>query len=272
MWADLKGVLGDAPVEQYLPALLIIALGLLLARVLGGWTELWIGELRGPRAGVFAKRVVMLPVFALACVVALYYLNVDLSIFLGAAGALTLLVGVAGKSAASEVVSGLFLIGDRPFRPGDSVKIGSVEGQVLSIDWLAVRVRTWQNTVVRIPNESVIKGEVTNLSSFPIRRCDIFIDLAHGQELEPVRKLLLDLADATTYCLETPVPLVRVAEFGSQGPRLAFFAWLESERFFDDRAQLMIEVHSALLAAGVQFARLPIFLSSDEGSPTSLAP
>ena len=166
MLADLSSALSELSFEQYLPALLIVLFGALVARAIAGWVGRIVTGLRGERAGTNARRIALVPLFGLACVAALDYLEVDLSIFLGAAGILTLLLGVAGKSAASEIVSGLFLVSDRPFRPGDSVRIGTVEGQVLAIDWLSVKVRTWQNTVVRIPNESVIKGEVTNLTRF----------------------------------------------------------------------------------------------------------
>ena len=58
----------------------------------------------------------------------------DLSIFLGAAGVLTVALGFASRTAASNLISGLFLVGEKALSVGDSVQVGTISGQVVAVD------------------------------------------------------------------------------------------------------------------------------------------
>ena len=117
------------------------------------------------------------------CVSALRELGFKLSVLLGAAGVLTVAVGFASQTSASNIISGLFLLGERPFSVGDVIRVGSTTGEVLSIDLLSAKLRTFENLFVRIPNETLIKSEVTNLSRLPVRRLDLKIGIAYKEEV-----------------------------------------------------------------------------------------
>ena len=65
---------------------------------------------------------------------ALTQLGVDLTVLLGAAGVLTVAVGFAAQTSAANMISGLFLLGDRPFSVGDLIRFDSTFGTIISID------------------------------------------------------------------------------------------------------------------------------------------
>lgn len=81
--------------------------------------------------------------------------------------------------AALLVLAGLFLVAEKPFQTGDLIQVGQTVGEVLSIDLLSVKLWTFDNLLVRIPNESLIKTEMTNLTRFPIRRFDMRVGVAY---------------------------------------------------------------------------------------------
>ncbi|MDX1392229.1 MAG: mechanosensitive ion channel family protein, partial [Rheinheimera sp.] len=150
---------------------------------------------------VLFKRLVYWLILALFVASALKQLGFSLSVLLGAAGVLSVALGFASQTSASNLISGLFLIGEQPFKLGDTIKVGSTTGEVLSIDLLSVKLRTFDNLFVRIPNETLIKSEVTNLTRFPIRRFDLLLGVAYKEQIATVRKVLLEVADNNPLCL-----------------------------------------------------------------------
>src|SRR5690606_3033117 len=129
-------------------------------------------------------------------------LGFSLSVLLGAAGVLSVALGFASQTSASNLISGLFLIGEQPFQLGDTIKVGNTTGEVLSIDLLSVKLRTFDNLYVRIPNESLIKSEMTNLTRFPIRRFDLLIGVAYKENISQVRQIMQNVADNNPLCMD----------------------------------------------------------------------
>lgn len=74
-------------------------------------------------------------------------------------------------------------------------------GTVLSIDLLSIKIRTYDNLFIRIPNQKVISSEITNLTRFPIRRIDIPVKVAYKDDLEKVKEILKKSAKQNPYCL-----------------------------------------------------------------------
>ncbi|MDZ7816437.1 MAG: mechanosensitive ion channel [Planctomycetota bacterium] len=100
-------------------------------------------------------------------------LGYKLTALLGAAGIAGIAIGFAAQTSLSNIISGFFLLSERPFAQGDLVQCGSDTGFVLSVSLLSVKMRTFDNKLIRIPNENLIKKEVYNLTKFPIRRVNV---------------------------------------------------------------------------------------------------
>jgi small-conductance mechanosensitive channel len=152
-------------------------------------------------------------------------LGFKLTALLGAAGIAGIAIGFAAQTSVSNIISGLFLISEKPFAVGDVIKVGGTMGIILSIDLLSVKLRTFDNLYVRIPNEQLIKTEVTNITRFPIRRMDIDVSVAYKDDLAMVKGLLLDIAKKNPYCLDNPEPFFIIKEFGDHGIEILLGAW-----------------------------------------------
>jgi len=151
-----------------------------------------------------SRRIVFYGIVGISLVAALREVGLDLSIFLGAAGIATIAMGFAAQTSASNIIRGVFLLGERSFSVGDTIRTATVTGEVLSLDLLSVELRTFDNLFVRVPNELLVKSEITNLSRFPIRRIDISLRIAYGEDLAHVRDVLMAVADANPRCLVDP--------------------------------------------------------------------
>jgi small-conductance mechanosensitive channel len=182
---------------------------------------------------------------------ALSELGLNLGYLLGAAGVLTLAVGFASQTSVSNLISGLFLMSEQPFVVGDTIEVGGKLGEVRAIDLLSVKLRTPDNLLVRIPNEAMLKSNVTNLTHFPIRRLEMPIGVAYDSDFDRVRDVLLEVVAGIPECLVEPAPLVRFQGFGDSALLLDVAVWVPTAKMLEMRTRIPVAVKAALDAAGI---------------------
>ena len=176
----------------------------------------------------------------------------NLGVLIGAAGVLSVAIGFASQTSASNIISGLFLVAERPFSVGDLIKVGETTGEVLSIDLLSVKLRTFDNLFVRIPNETLIKSEVTTLTRFPIRRIDLSIAVALKEDIKAVRKVLEKVAEANPLCLDEPKPKFVFLGFGDSSLNMQFSVWVKRESFIELKNSIHEEIKEAFDAESIE--------------------
>ncbi|MEZ4655283.1 MAG: mechanosensitive ion channel family protein [Candidatus Eisenbacteria bacterium] len=206
-------------------AAIILGSGWILARLVSRATERAFSRKMSPQETMLLRRLIFYTLFGLVLAAALHQLGFKLGVLLGAAGVLTVAIGFASQTSASNLISGLFLVAERPFVVGDVVKIEDVTGEVLSVDLLSVKLRTFDNLYIRVPNESVIKNRVTNLTFFPLRRVDLIVSVAYRENLAHVQDVLMKIADENPLAMEDPAPLIIFQQFGASSIDLQFSVW-----------------------------------------------
>ncbi|MDX1513053.1 MAG: mechanosensitive ion channel family protein [Gammaproteobacteria bacterium] len=239
-------------VATFVRAGIFVIAGFVLARLAVILCVRFLGPHTDQHRLMIARRLAYYLVLVLFLVSALYELGFSLGVLLGAAGVLSVAIGFASQTSASNLISGLFLLGERPFGVGDTIRIGTTTGEVMSIDLLSVKLRTFDNLFVRIPNESVIKSEVTTLTKYPIRRYDIQIGIAYKEDITRAREVLMQVADRNPLCLEEPKPLFIFLGFGDSALNLQFSVWTARENFLILRNGIQEEIKQAFDAAGIE--------------------
>ena len=182
---------------------------------------------------------------------ALGQLGFDLKVILGAAGVLTVAVGFAAQTSASNLISGLFLMVDRPFRVGDFITVDQFSGEVISIDLLSCRMRTINNQLVRIPNETMVKSSITNVSTFPIRRVDIAVGVDYKSDLGLVEATLLRLAHEHPLVLEEPTPQFYCTRFNDSDIGVTLNVWTLTDNVLIVGSEMRIQIKLAFEKAGI---------------------
>ena len=86
----------------------------------------------------------------------------ELTGILSTSGLITAIVGFALQPNLSNIFSGIFVNIEQPFKPHDWITIGDQTGKVIDVSWRSTRLRSFQNTEITIPNETVAKSIVTN--------------------------------------------------------------------------------------------------------------
>jgi small-conductance mechanosensitive channel len=249
---DLLNALNGIDISGWIRAALILLVGITLVRLLSSALHRMVRGAMGEHGGTLLRRAVFYGLSIVVVMAALRELGFDLGVLLGAAGILSVAIGFASQTSASNLVSGVFLVAERPFSVGDVITIGTTTGEVLSIDLLSVKLRTFDNLFVRVPNETLIKSEVTNLTRFPIRRLDLQIGVAYKEDIGRVRDTLVEVADNYPLCLDQPRPLIIFQGFGDSALNLQFSIWAKRENYLALRNAMPEEVKKAFDAAGIE--------------------
>lgn len=217
-----------------------------------------------------AQRLVFYLILGLFVTAALHQLGFNLGVILGAASVATVAIGFAAQTSTANIISGLFLIAERPFTIGDVIQVGDTSGVVLSIDWLSVKLRTFDNLYVRIPNETLIKAEIRTLSRFPIRRFDLKFLVAYTEDLGHVRELLLQVAAENPLVLEEPTPLILMQGFEESGISVQFSVWAKRENSQEVKNRVLEEVKESFQNHQIDIPIRPVTLHQAQGA--GLAP
>lgn len=252
IWEPVSGYLTAEKLVDWASAALILLVGLLAARFARATFRRLIGVQLRPQHSMVAEKAIFYAVLGLAAITALHAAGANPSVLLGAAGILTLALGFASQTTVSNLISGLFLVGEQAFKIGDLIRVGTTEGYVVSIDLLSIKLRTFNNTLVRLPNETLLKAEIVNLTHYPIRRLDVELGVAYKEDLGRVQEVLLETAAKNPYCLDEPKPLFFVEGYGDSAVLLQFSVWFTRETYWESVHRMRQRVFEALTAAGIE--------------------
>ncbi|GAB4317690.1 MAG: mechanosensitive ion channel family protein [Candidatus Sumerlaeia bacterium] len=253
---------------------LLVFVGLPLFYGVSRWLRRYLTRRYTSQHGLIGSKIVAWGGTALVTVLVLSELKFPISPLLGAAGVVGIAVGFASQTSVSNIISGLFLIAEKPFQVDDVIQVGNTTGVVLSIDTLSIKIRTFDNRYVRIPNESLIKTEVVNITRFPLRRVDITVGVAYKENLGRVREILLDISHKHPLCLEEPAPMVIITGYNSSSIDLLFVNWVEKKNFIEVRNDLYEQILERFRQEGIEipFPHLSLYTGSQtDPFPVSLA-
>ncbi len=245
-------------------ASVLFIVGFILARVISSAVVNTIKHKMTAHGQLFLKRTIFYGILALVTISALDNIGLDLSILLGAAGVFTVALGFASQTSASNLISGVFLMIERPFSITDVIRVNDITGEVISIDLLSVKLRTFDNLFVRIPNESMIKSAVTTLTKYPIRRADLKIAIAYKEDIEKVRDILMEIAAKNLICLEEPAPIFILTGFGSSSVDIQFSVWSRRENFLALKNAMYMDIKKTFDKLGIEipFPHLSLYAGS----------
>lgn len=251
-WIFLEQLATSEQVAGVVRAIIKVGIGVIVARLARQAASHLLSSQTDAHQELLARRITFYGILGLFGASALSELGFDLGILLGAAGILTVALGFASQTSASNVISGLFLLGEKPFVVGDVIRVGNTVGEVLSVDLLSVKLRTFDNLFVRLPNETMIKSEITNLRRFPIRRYDLQVGVAYKEDMRAVRDVLTDVADQNPLCLEEPAPMILFQGYGESSLNFQFSVWAKTENYLDLRNTIPADVKEAFDARGIE--------------------
>lgn len=222
--------------------IIIFAIGFLLIRIFRFVIRNILSRNQNRQSQMLVNKFVTYAGFSVLFIILLSEMGIQLNAILGAAGILGLAVGVASQKSLGNIISGLFLVAEKSFEIGDVIKVGDKTGSVYSVDFLAIMLKTFDNLLIRIPNETLISAEITNITRFPIRRMDFALSVSHRDDLKKVMEILLSIALNNPLCLDDPQPLVLLKDLSDSGTSVQFGVWFEKANFVKVRNSVIVEI------------------------------
>ncbi len=200
------------------------------------------------------QTILVVLVWVFVTIQALHAVGVDLVSILGAAGVVGIAVGFASQTTLSNFISGIFLVGERCVKLGDYIRVEGVEGSVDAINLLSVTLRQGDNSLIRIPIETLIKSPMTNITGSHIRRIDFDLGVDYASDLKQVRECILRVVEAQPMLLTTPAPVVLFSGFGDSSLDLHIGAWSSTQDYHEARFHF---AHALLAAFEAEDINIP---------------
>src|SRR5438270_5999356 len=176
-----------------------------------------------------------------------------LTVFAGAVG---VGLGFGLQNIASNFISGLVILTERPITIGDRVEVAGIAGQVEHIRARSTVIRTNDNIMMIVPNTKFIHSPVTNWTYGDLRvRFRVPVGVAYGSDIARVCELLLTVADENPQTLKEPAPTVFLDQFGENSIDFKLVVWSSemSARPSRYRSDLNFAIAQKFNEAGIEF-------------------
>ncbi len=233
-------------------AAIILVVGFFVVQIVARLAYRLVRKRLTPQNSMLVRRGILYVGLTIIVMNVLQAFGFQLGALLGAAGIVGIAIGFASQTSMSNLISGLFLISEKPFALGDVISVGTTTGIVESVDLLSIKIRKFDNQFVRIPNEKIITSELTNITRYPIRRLDIKLGVAYKEDMERVRDILLDVADRNRYALVEPEPLFIFTNFGDSALEILFGLWFAKADYLNLKNSIMIDIKKRFDEAGIE--------------------
>ena len=200
----------------------------------------------------FLAQIVRWMIMVVGLVAVLNRLGVATASVLTMLGAASLAIGLALQGTLGNVASGLIILLARPYRNGDQVRLGEVQGRVRRLGLFSTEVDTVDGTRAYVPNAKAFGNEIINLTDNGAIRVEVVTDVGYGTDLTAVLKLLSDVAHAQPDQVDNHPAVVGLVAFAASGVTLRVAIWVPPSHALAARNGLMIAMKRALDEAGVE--------------------
>lgn len=180
----------------------------------------------------------------------LHQLGFHVTPFLNTAGIIGALAAFSANTGISNIMSGFFLIAEGPFKIGDVIEFEGKVGVIETMDLLSIKLRTINQTLIRIPNEKVIKGEVINISYFDYQLLKLNIEIPRSPLITDAQLVIHDILSVVNkneFTVKSIDPVIYLKEFNHE--TLTFFlgAYTCEKHYIHFRTSLFIELYKAFV-------------------------
>ncbi len=134
-----------------------------------------------------------------------------------------LAIALAAKDTLENLLGSFAIFLDKPFSIGDLVKVGSTQGRVERIGFRSTQIRTFERTIVTVPNKKMIDAELENISLRNMIRALFPLTLRLDTPVEKIETFILSITDILELhpnIEENPTPIVRLAKISETGVEL----------------------------------------------------
>ena len=199
----------------------------------------------------FVSQLIYYAIMALVLLSALNKAGIPKNSFLAAFGAFGLAVGLALQNNLSNFASGLLILIFKPFKAGDWIAVGGVEGSVKGIQMMNTAITTKDNKTIFIPNSIITSSQVTNSSYQEDRYITFFFDIGYQNDHHKAIALLKQVFQEDKRILNADTLEIGIREFAENSVRIAAFPRVAKADYYPVYYDIMSKVKDTFDANGI---------------------
>ncbi len=176
---------------------------------------------------------IMIYIFAIFIIMGNVF-NVNIAALATGLGIGGIALAMASKESLENLLGSFTIFFDRPFTVGDVVTVGSITGSVEKVGFRSTRIRTFDKSLVTLPNKKMIDAELDNLGMRPVRRVKFNVGLTYETSSDQIKSIVSDIQEMINNHPKTNQSgKVRFQEFGSSSLDVMVMYYVNSPRWDD---------------------------------------
>ncbi len=203
--------------------------------------------------GHFLKSMISVVFYLLLALAVVQTLGINITSIIAIFSAATLAIGMALSGTMQNFAGGVMILLLRPYRVGDYIEAQGQGGTVEEIQLFSTKILTADRQTIYIPNSSISNTIIDNYSRSELRRVDIAVAIAYGDDVELARKELLALASADERVLADPAAVVVVAALEEKAVKLSLRMWCNNADYWGLLFDMNERIYKTLPAKGLHF-------------------
>ena len=174
-------------------------------------------------------------------------------------------IGLALQGALSNFAGGLMLLLFKPFKVGDFVRVSEEEGKVLEISVVYTVILTSDNKRITIPNGTLTNEVIINYSAEELRRVDMVFSTAYDCDIEKTKAIIMKVITSHPKTLDTPEPLVRLAEHADSALKFNVRAWCKNDDYWSVKYDIIEKVKEEFDKNGIEipYPQMDVHMKKD---------
>jgi len=243
-----------APVTlgDLLKFVLILSFSVLFSRILTLYLRRSLKDKVSKDVGETVLKFLYYGTLIIVFISALPLIGLDPSGFLLAGGVAGIVLGFASQNIVGNLVSGFFLMVERPIKIGDQVEISGISGYVTDIRIISTLIRTYDGLLVRLPNQQVFTTNITNIVGHPVRRFEHTIRIRYSDDANAAIFLIKELIDKEPFALLNPSPSVFVNDLGDSSVNITVRIWAPVNEWFGIKTRILWNIKQTLEEYGIE--------------------
>ncbi len=242
----------DVTLGALLKFILILALSVIVARILTIYLRRSLQDRLSKDVLEAIIKLLYYGTLGIIFISILPLIGLDPSGLLLAGGVAGIVIGFASQNIVGNLVSGFFLMIERPIKIGDQVEVNGISGYVSDIRIISTLVRTYDGLLVRIPNEQVFTTNITNLVGHPVRRFEYTIGIRYSDDADAAIRIIKDLIDKEPFALQNPSPSVFVNDLGDSSVNIIVRVWAPVSEWFGLKTKMLWQIKKTLEENGIE--------------------
>jgi small conductance mechanosensitive channel len=171
-------------------------------------------------------------VIIIGVLLAISQVGISLGPLLAGLGIAGFIIGFALQDTLSNFASGIMILLYRPFDVGDVVEAGGVSGKVSHMSLVSTTFMTFDNQKLVVPNNSIWREVITNLTAQRTRRVDLVFGISYGDDIDKAEKVLHEVVNAHDAVLEDPEPLIKLHELAESSVNFIVRPWVKTDDYW----------------------------------------